>query len=137
MGVVHAEITLSNVMDEGKADDGFIRADEVRTATVTAVVDTGAMNLVITEELFQKLGLRVVEERVVNIANGQKAPCKLTSPVKVRWKNRQSPVSAVVIPGAEKILLGVIPLEGMDLIVCPTTNELVGAYGDTVMIMVY
>ena len=137
MGVVKAEITLSNEMDEGNAACGFIRADEIRTATVTAIVDTGAMNLVITEELFQKLGLKVAEERAVNIANGQRIPCKLTSAVRVRWKDRDCPVTAVVMPGAEKILLGVVPLENIDLMVCPNTNELVDAHGDTAMSFVY
>jgi hypothetical protein len=40
MGAVHAEITLKNVKDES-----------IALETVTAVVDTGAISLVITEKL--------------------------------------------------------------------------------------
>jgi clan AA aspartic protease len=121
MGTVHAEITLKNVKNEAIAPE-----------TVTAVVDTGAMSLVITEELRQKLGLGVVGEKIAKIANGQRVSCNLTEAVEVRWKNRLSILSAVVIPGAETILLGAIPLEDMDLIVNPITQELAGAHGDIV-----
>jgi hypothetical protein len=34
------------------------------------------------------------------------------------------------VPGAEEVLLGAIPLEGLDLMVDPTRQELTGAHGD-------
>ena len=64
MGIVHAEITLKNVFDEGNARQGNIRPEDVRTETVTAIVDTGSLNLVITEELRLKLGLGVDGEKI-------------------------------------------------------------------------
>jgi len=99
---------------------------------VTAVVDTGAMNLVIPEELRLKLGLSVKKERMAHITYGQRVPCKETEAVEVQWKNRSTVVPAVVIPGAEAILLGAIPLEGMDLMVDPVHQELVGIHGDEI-----
>jgi len=137
MGFVHAEITLINARDEGNAKDGYIKADEVRTETVTAVVDTGAMSLVITEELFQKLGLTIEGEKVVRTANGQRVHCKITSGINILWKDRDMLVRALLVPGAEKVLLGVIPLEGLDLMVNPVTQELVGAHGDEVEYIIY
>ena len=132
MGIVHAEIILKNLYDGEKAGEGRIKAEEVRTAAVTAVVDTGSLNLVITEELRQKLGLAVKDEKIAHIANGQRVSCKVTDAVEVHWKNRSTVVPALVIPGAEKILLGAIPLEGMDLMVNPVNQELVGVHGDDV-----
>jgi len=38
---------------------------------------------------------------------------------------------AMVIPGAESVLLGAIALEGMDLMVNPIDRELVGVHGKT------
>jgi len=130
MGTVHAEITLKNAKDEGKALDGLIKEEDVRAATVQAVVDTGAMSLVITEELCQKLGLAVKGEKVARIANGQRVSCKVTEAVEIHWKNRTSTLSAVVIPGAADVLLGTLPLEDMDLMVNPVSQELVGVHGD-------
>ena len=137
MGTVHAEVTLRNANDESDCRRGIIKEHDVRSATVTAVVDTGAMSLVITEELRQKLGLAVKGEKIAKIANGQRVSCALTEAVEVRWKNRISTLSALVIPGADTILLGAMPLEDMDLIVNPVTQELAGAHGDIVEFMAY
>jgi len=130
MGMVKTEITLKNARDEGKVNEGLIKSDEVRSITVTAVVDTGSKYLVINEELREKLGLFVVEEGKVNIANGQQAPCGITEPLFIHWKNRKTSCPAVVIHGAKSILLGFIPLECMDLIVNPATQEVVGEHGE-------
>ena len=132
MGTVFAEITLKNVADRVRVLDGHLNEQDIRSVTVTAIVDTGAMSLVITKDLCKEIGLTIVGEKTVLIANGQRVSCKVTEPVEINWKNRSSSLQAVVIPGAEKILLGVIPLEDMDLIVNPVTQELVGAHGDKV-----
>ena len=137
MGTVYAEVTLRNASDESDCRRGIIKEHDVRSATVTAVVDTGAMSLVITEEMRQKLGLTVTGEKIARIANGQQVPCALTEAVEVHWKNRVSTLSALVIPGADTILLGAIPLEDMDLIVNPVTQELAGAHGDIVEFMAF
>ena len=50
MGMVHAEITLKNAADWVNAKTGLIEEQEVRSITVTAVVDTGAASLVINKE---------------------------------------------------------------------------------------
>ena len=133
MGMVNAEITLKNGRDIGFAQDGYIKEKDIRSITVTAVVDTGAMNLYIPEELQHRLGLGTKGEKIAVTANGQRVPCKVTEPVEVHWKNRETVVHALVIPGGEKVLLGAIPLEDMDLMVNPVSQELVGVHGDEVV----
>jgi len=86
--------------------------------------------MVIPEELSQKLGLRVKGDKTAHIANGQRIKCKLIEAVKVQWKNRNTVVPAIIIPGSEKILFGALALEGMDLMVNPVNQEVVGAHGD-------
>jgi clan AA aspartic protease len=134
MGNVFAEITVKNAEDIARARDGQITEDNVRTVTLNALVDTGATTLVINEEIFNQLGLSVVEERFINLAGGSRLKCKVTSPVNIHWKNRFAAVSAVVMPQG-KPLLGVIPLEFMDLIVDPINRELVGANGEEALLM--
>jgi clan AA aspartic protease len=131
MGMIHTEITLKNAFDEEKASEGLIKQNEVRAVTVNAVVDTGAASLVINEELRQKLGLGIEIERSARVADGRRVLCKVTKPVKILWKNRRTSCEAMVIPGAETVLLGAIALEGMDLMVNPVAQELVGVHGDT------
>ena len=135
MGTVQVEITLKNAYDEGKVREGLMKAENVRTATVQAIVDTGALFLIINEELCESLGLAIYGERSALIANGQHIKCKETEPVRIFWKNRVSTLPAVVIPGSKKVLLGAIPLEAMDLMVNPVSQELVGVHGDMDLVL--
>jgi len=116
-------------MDMGLAQAGHLTENNVRSVTLTAIVDTGATSLVINEEIFKQLGLSVVKTREVNLAGGGKTEGKITDPVHIQWKDRFAVVNAVVLPGG-KTLLGVIPLEFMDLMVDPINRELVGVHGD-------
>jgi clan AA aspartic protease len=136
MGMVHTEITLKNMIDVGNAEEGIIGKEEIRLVTVTAVVDTGAASLVINEEICQKLGLRIKLERSARVADGRYVFCKITNPVEIHWKDRRYSCDAMVIPDAKTVLLGAIPLEGMDLMVNPVKQELTGVHGDTVEYLV-
>jgi clan AA aspartic protease len=136
MGEVHAEITLVNIEDTMKARNGLIPKTEVRQLKVNALVDTGAWSLVINEETREKLGLKVEEIGETTLAGGVKIPCHITEFVEVRWKDRKAACEAVVLPGDDEVLLGVYPLEGMDLMVHPQRQEVVGAHGDKVRIVV-
>jgi clan AA aspartic protease len=137
MGNVFAEITLKNGGDVMSVDRGLIADNEIRTITLNALVDTGAMTLVINEETRQKLGLSLRKTRSVTLAGGKKAICHVTEPVEIWWNDRNTIVNAWVLPGDGITLLGVIPLEDMDLIVDPSHNLLIGAHGDVVMGTLY
>jgi clan AA aspartic protease len=132
MGEVRAEITLVNLRDAGKAVDGLMPESEVRRLTVNAVVDTGAWTLIINEETRQKLGLRVEETTETTVAGGGTVFSQVTEPVRVYWKNRRTTCEPVVLPGEEDVLLGALPLEGMDLMVHPLKQEVIGAHGDKI-----
>jgi len=133
MGLVRAEITLKNAVDVGNVERGIITKDQVRTLTVEALVDTGAWTLVVNEEICQKLGLRLTGPEPGVLANGSSIVCQMTEGVEVHWKDRQTFCPALVVPGADDVLLGALAMEGMDLIVHPKKEEIVGAHGDTVL----
>jgi clan AA aspartic protease len=137
MGQVFAELTLRNEWDVALAYKGVIKPEEVRTITVTAIVDTGAYSLMLDEETSQKLGLEKTGDQKIRIANGQRIECPVTTPVEINWKDRQSIMCAVTVPGLPQTLMGLLPLEEMDLIVHPNKHELVGAHGDTIEYMAY
>jgi predicted aspartyl protease len=56
MGNVFAELTLKNGSDLVRFNDGHISDKDVRSVTVRALVDTGAVSLVINEDICQQLG---------------------------------------------------------------------------------
>ncbi|GHV07939.1 hypothetical protein FACS189485_18870 [Spirochaetia bacterium] len=136
MGTTYAEITLKNAVDVGMVQNGFITEEKVRETTVRALVDTGAITLVINEAMRQQLGLQVHSERETTFGNDIKAICKLTGPVEVHWKDRSALCRALVTSEHGKVLLGAIPLEDMDLMVNPVDQELVGIHGDKPMSLV-
>jgi hypothetical protein len=147
MGMVREEITLTNTGDITRLRDGHIGEQQVRKTTVSVIVDTGAATLFITEEICQMLGLAIEGERClpteglgVCFANstygsgyGARVACKVTEPVEIRWKDRSTACRAVVMPGAENILLGAIPLEDMDLMVNPVKQVLEGVHGNEIV----
>jgi len=135
MGIVHTIITLKNVKDTIKAEEGLIKEDEIRQTTVEAMVDTGTGTLVINEELRQQLGLEVKGERQATLANDAKETVKIAGPVEVHWKDRAMTCQPLVVSGSGEILLGAIPLEDMDLMVDPVRQVLTGAHGDEIVSM--
>jgi clan AA aspartic protease len=136
MSEVRTEITLANIRDAANAKSGFIPESEVRQIAVTAVVDTGAWTLVINEKTREKLGLKVKETTETGVADGGTVAGGITEYVEVRWKDRNTACEALVLPDEEDILLGTYPLEGMDLMVHPKKQEVIGAHGDKVRYVV-
>jgi len=133
MSTVRTQITLKNAVDVGSAERGYITEAQVRALTVEALADTGAWTLVINEDTCQKLGLELRGPEPGVLADGSTIVYQITEGVEVHWKNRHTVCPALVVPGADEILFGALPMEGMDLIVHPRKEEVVGAHGDTAL----
>ena len=129
MGIVRTEITLKNALDVGNAQQGIIKEPEIRQTVVQAVVDTGALNLVINEELRRQLGLRVVETSGATLADNTRKTVKIAGPIEVHWKNRFMTCNPWVVDSGN-VLLGAIPLEHMDLMVDPRSQTVAGVHGE-------
>jgi len=130
MSIVHTEIMLKNANDVENAARGLAKDADIRQITVNATVDTGAWTLVINEATRKELGLRVKPGRYGTLADGSRSNYNLAGPVEIHWKDRSHVCDAILLPEAKAILLGALPLEGMDLIIHPFTEEVVGAHGD-------
>jgi clan AA aspartic protease len=129
VGQVFTEITLKNAGDVTLTEHGYKQEQDIRQATVDILVDTGAGTLVITEALQQELGLKTRKKRPVRMANNVPVNVQETEPVEVHWKDRSMVCRPWVVSGAQQALLGLIPLEDMDLMVDPNGREVVGAHG--------
>jgi len=136
MGNFVEKITLENSRDRILSESGYLNEDQIRTLEVEAMPDTGAWTLIINDETRRQLGLKTVKTVKSSMADGATAVYDLTEAVEIRWKNRQTSQQALVIPGAPDILLGALPLEGMDLCVDPVNRKLVGVHGDTPLYIV-
>jgi predicted aspartyl protease len=133
MSVFSEEITLVNPVDVGKAREGIIKESEVRRLTVDALVDTGAWTLVIGEATRKKLGLEIMGPSTSEAADGVVVAGFNTEPVTIYWHDRYTACTAFVLPNETEVLLGALPLEGMDLMVYPKGERLIGVHGDQPM----
>jgi clan AA aspartic protease len=124
MGHVYANVTLWNSVDDVLAQQGRIPKEDVRKMAVRVMVDSGAMTLTINEKIAQQLGLEVRERIEVTLADGSFRECDYVGPVDIHFENRTASCRALVLPGADEVLLGVIPLEEMDVIIDPLTQQL-------------
>ncbi|MFP3042141.1 aspartyl protease family protein [Treponema primitia] len=137
VGTVYEEITLKNEADLTRFGDGHLKEAEIRQMTIRCVVDTGAPTLVINEVVQKELGLRTEHVKESRMVNGDPVVCKVVETVQIHWKDRSMACQPWVIPGADLILLGAIPLEDMDLMVDPKRLQLVGVHGDQPLGIIY
>ena len=136
MGFTKDFIVLENFDDEKQVLAGALKKEEVRSVQIEVLVDTGALTLVIDEDLRKKLGLTIMKTTNVTIAGDSHVPCGISEPVRIRWQNRGCVCEALVLPEQSPCLLGAIPLEFMDLMVDPGEGKLVGAHGDEPVLLV-
>jgi predicted aspartyl protease len=130
MSTFKEEVTLVNARDMGNAREGLIPDTRIRKTTLPAMPDTGAWTLVINEETRQKLGLAIEGAILSTLADGSTTKYNQTEAVKIQWKDRSTTQQALLVPGADDILLGALPLEAMDLMVDPVNERLTGIHGD-------
>ena len=110
MGLIYTTIDLSNP-----------RNSRLAPLTVSALVDTGAVNLCIPEHVALQLELAELERREVTTASGARSLVPYVGPVQVTFGNRSCFTGAFVL--GDGVLLGSIPLEDMDLLVHPRLEQ--------------
>jgi clan AA aspartic protease len=123
MGLVYTEIELVNAGDKILHKRHLIDEEEIRRMPVTLMVDTGAIMLVINEEIRDYLGLDAIEgKRLSRMEDGTRVELEVVGPVEVHFKGRICITNALVLPGDAEPLLGAIPMEELDLIVHPASQ---------------
>ncbi len=125
MGLVYADVQIINGGDLELVRRNLMYKDEVKSMWVNILVDTGSYMLCINENIQAQLQLPVVEKRNAVTADGRVMECDVVDNVQVRFKNRATTCRAMVLPGDNEPLLGVIPLEDMDVLIHPLRKELI------------
>jgi clan AA aspartic protease len=101
-----------------------ITESQVKKAKVTAMVDSGAYMLAINEVIQGQLQFEVLRQAPAILADGSVITLPILGPVQVNFENRSTVVEAFVLPGDSEILLGAIPMEGMDVLIDPLRQKL-------------
>ena len=125
MGLSYAELDLANYDDIAAARAGHIASEEVRRMKARFLADSGAVMLAINDDIASQLGLAKVEERLAEMADGSTVTLPVVGPLEVRYGNRRTFVTAMVLPNGAEPLLGAIPMEDMDLVIEPKSQRVI------------
>ncbi|MFQ5814584.1 MAG: aspartyl protease family protein [Anaerolineae bacterium] len=125
MGEVKVELELENTIDRELLRLRHIEEKQLRSARVQALVDSGAVMLVLPQDLVEALGLREVGKVIVTYADERKEERPLAGVVTVRVGDRSTSLNCVVGPPNSEPLLGHVVLETMDLLIDPVQQRLV------------
>ena len=112
MGLTYATLKLTNLFGH-------------QSVEVSALVDTGATFMCVSEEIALQLGFDITEvsRQVVTLADGHQRKVPKIAPIEIAFGNRTYVTEAVVL--GNEALLGVIPMEAMDLIIDPRQQALI------------
>ena len=116
MGEIVASMELENTDDRGVVSEGLRDESTVRRATVEGVVDTGAVMLVLPENVVGRLGLKTRREVIVTYADERKELRPVAGPVTIHIGNRFMIAECIVGPPLSEPLIGQIVLEALDLV---------------------
>ena len=116
MGEIVASMKLENTADRSIASQGLRDESTIRRTTVEGVVDTGAVMLVLPENVVSRLGLDTQREVIVTYADERKETRPVAGPVTIHIGNRFMIAECVVGPPLSEPLIGQIVLEALDLV---------------------
>ena len=99
--------------------EGMLGGKKVRTAAVDAIVDTGAVMILLPQDVVEKLGLAKLGKAIVTLANEEKVELDVAGSVTLTVAGREWTTDCLVGPPQCEPLIGQLVLERLDLIVDP------------------
>ena len=112
MGLANAKIQLRNP-----------RVPELEAVEIEALADTGAVHMCIPEHIQIQLQLEQRDTKEVILADGSRKLAPYVGPIELRYENRIGFAGALVM--GDEPLLGLIPLQDMDLVMVSGTKRVV------------
>ena len=112
MGLANPKIELGNP-----------RRPEPEAVEIDALADPGALHLCIPPHVQTQLRLDEMDTKDATLADGSRKLVPYVGPIELRCRNRVGFAGALVI--GDEPLLGVIPMEDMDLVVVPRTRQVI------------
>lgn len=126
MGKVLVTATIENLGDLYEVDKGRLAEADVRRIEVEdALIDTGAVGLMLPARLIASLGLKPLRMRPTRGIGGH-VMMPIYSSVRLTIQGRDCPIDVGQVGDDMPVIVGVIPLEWMDWIVDPKNQRLIG-----------
>src|SRR2546423_13332064 len=113
MGEVRVKAILKNAGEEFLARRGRLPRDDVRQYEADALVDTGAVSLIVPSFVVQQLGLELVGKKNAELANGNIVTLDVTEAIEVHLDGRTVTLEALMT--GNEVLIGQMVLEATDM----------------------
>jgi len=123
MGEIVVTIGLENFVDRTLVRRG-ISQEPVRRTHVDGIVDTGAVMLVLPQNVVERLGLEQLRTAVVTYADERKEERPVAGSVTIEVCDRFMVTECIVGPPFSQPLIGQVVLEMLDLIPDPANRTL-------------
>ena len=125
-GKVVVSARIENLQDAYEAEKGTLPESDVQFVDVPdALVDTGATMLSLPRRLIAQLGLKRRRERTARTPAGI-VSFGIYEAVRLTVQGRDCVVETAEIPDECPVLIGQMPLEGLDFVVDPVGQRLIG-----------
>lgn len=123
-GEVRATVVLENERDRILADAGHLPVGSVRRCEIDALVDTGAVMVLLPADVVSALGLDIDGTVTALLANDTQVELPRARHLSLAVGDRQMDTDCLVGPPRSEPLLGQLVLERLDLIVDPGKRTL-------------
>ena len=124
MGEIRVDVTLENDRDVFAYHEGKITKEQVRTVTLNALVDTGAVMVLLPQEVVEVLGLEKIDKTIVTLANEEKIELEVAGTLSLSIGNRKMKTDCLIGPPQCEPLIGQLVLERLDLILDPLKKSI-------------
>lgn len=124
MGEITVNVTLENAGDRYLFTQGNAKEADIRRTRIDATVDTGAVMLVLPQNVVERLGLQILRTVVVAYADERKEERPVAGPLTIHIGNRFMSTDCIVGPPLSEALIGQIVLEALDLLADCTKRTL-------------
>ncbi len=115
MGEINVQVEFENASDRAVYERGYIPESEIRTYKLRALVDTGAVMLMLPQNVVEKLGLPIRRTVIVSYADERKEERPVAGPLTIQIGDRFMSTDCIVGPPLSEPLIGQIVLEELDL----------------------
>jgi clan AA aspartic protease len=119
MGEARITVKLENDGDLVRFKEGRIEAGAIRRAEIDAMVDTGAVMILLPQDVVEALGLEKIDRAIVTLANDEKIELDIAGTISLTACNRKMKTDCLVGPPLCEPLIGQLVLERLDLIIDP------------------
>jgi len=140
MGHTLVTIKVQNVADwmAGQEPKRDPKPPAVRTVIIPdALVDTGTTYLCLPTRYIKQLGLKLRPRTVRATTATGMVQRKMYAGALLTIEDRTDEFAVLELPNNVPALVGVIPLEGLDYTVDPTTQKLIGKHGAKRIVLMY